>query len=214
MFAKPGCFFAAAFAAATLALLLPPGMAAAQPNDQGSGQPAAAPAPAAAAPAVPPQPSPAFRPGFLHQLKIWWDDSIALFDPSKRTQPPADDNKKPDDASAGAAPAPAQTPKGAVALTGDALRGAVEATKNAATAIVRLPTTRFVEIHERCAKAPNGASDCATAASNGCRAKGFAGGSPLDVRTSENCAPKPSDAGQLPGMQCAPEAVVTRAVCQ
>ena len=96
----------------------------------------------------------------------------------------------------------------------DAMKGAVEVTKNAATAIVRLPNTRVVELHETCARAPNGGSDCAAAAANGCRAKGFSGGNPLDTRTAEKCDPKPPQPGQMPGLRCASETVVIRAVCQ
>ena len=47
------------------------------------------------------------------------------------------------------------------------------------------------------------------------RAKGFSGGNPLDTRTAEKCDTKPpSQAGQLPGVQCGRETVVIRAVCQ
>ena len=83
------------------------------------------------------------------------------------------------------------------------MKGAVEATKNAATAIVRLPNTRVIQVSEVCARAPNGGSDCAAAAANGCRAKGFNGGTPLDVRTASHCDPKPPpQAGQMPTVQC------------
>ena len=104
--------------------------------------------------------------------------------------------------------------KGAAAATTDAMKNAMEATKNAAAAIARLPNTRIVEVHEACARAPNGAPDCAAAAATGCRGKGFADGKPLDVRTAERCDPKPLQPGQMPGVHCAREAVVTRAVCQ
>src|SRR6202035_2341846 len=42
--------------------------------------PASAPAPAPAPSAFPAQPSPATKPGFLHQLEVWWNDSFADFD--------------------------------------------------------------------------------------------------------------------------------------
>ena len=48
---------------------------------------------------------------------------------------------------------------------------------------------RVIEVHERCAMAPNGAPDCRTAAANACRAKGFTDGHPVDVQSSENCPP-------------------------
>jgi type IV secretory pathway VirB10-like protein len=196
--------------------------------------PSSAQPPSAAAPLVPSQPDPANRPGFLHQLKVWWDDSVALFDAkSKDARGSADDtNKKPDDTGRSAADAAkdaaknaatatqdamknaVEATKGAATTATDAMKGAVEATKNAATAIVRLPNTRVVDVRETCARAPNGASDCAAAAANGCRTKGFNGGTPLDTRTAEKCDTKPPQAGQMPGLRCAPETVVVRAVCQ
>jgi len=214
-------------------------------NNQAAGQTSGA---AALAPAEPQPPAPATagpaqadqanRPGFLHQLRVWWDDSIALFDiRSKEARVGADDaNKKIDDTGRGATDASKDAAKNAAATgdamknaveatkgaaataTGaatDAMKGAVEATKNAATAIVRLPNTRMVELRETCARAPNGGADCAAAAANGCRAKGFSGGNPLDTRTAEKCDPKPSaQPGQMPGVRCASETVVIRAVCQ
>jgi hypothetical protein len=71
-----------------------------------------------------------------------------------------------------------------------------------------------IQVNEVCVRAPNGGSDCAAAATNGCRAKGFAGGTPLDVRTASRCDPNPPQAGQMPTVRCSPESVVTRAVCQ
>jgi hypothetical protein len=209
-------------------------------NNQASSQAPGGAAPAQVAPQPPapgpgsPQQEPANRPGFLHQLKVWWDDSVALFDTkSKDAHATANDaNKKADDTDRGAADAAKDVAKNAAAATQDAMKsaveatkgaattatdamkGAVEATKNAATAIARLPNTRIIEVRETCARAPNGASDCAAAAANGCRTKGFNSGTPLDVRTAEKCDTKPPQAGRMPGVQCAPEAVVIRAVWQ
>jgi hypothetical protein len=206
-------------------------------------------APTAAAPAVPPQSASAERPGFLHQLKVWWDGSIAVFDnKSKDTHGGVDDpDKKPDDdakgatnaaksavtatqdamknaveATKGAATTATDAMKGAVEATKgaastatDAMKGAVEVTKNAATAIARLPGTRVVDVHETCARAPNGAPDCAAAAANGCRGKGFNTGNPVDVRTAEKCDTKPLQGGNLAKpLACGTETVVIRAVCQ
>jgi hypothetical protein len=284
-----------------------PAAAQPSPSQPSPSQPATAAPATPAPPSVSPQAAPAFKPGFLQQLKVWWDDSVAVFD-SKHGKD-GEPNKKPDDATPGArqpavadaakeapkevpkeaskeAPrdalkdarkdtlkdvtknpakeAPKELPKdaskgtpkdatknaaseppkdvpndapqdasknpltvttdamksaveatkGAAAATTDAMKNAMEATKNAAAAIVRLPNTRVVEVHEACALAPNGAPDCALAAATGCRGKGFTNGKPLDVRTAEKCQPKPFQPGQMPGMQCAREAVVTRAVCQ
>ena len=201
-------------------------------------QPAAAGAPAANTPTTQQQTSPAFRPGFLHQLKSWWDDSLAVFDRKDANPRDAgnDANKKAEDTSPGVTDRAKDAATSAMTSTQDAMKSAVEATKgaastavevtkgaastaveatkNAATAIVRLPNTRVIQVSEVCARAPNGGSDCATAAANGCRAKGFAGGTPLDVRTASRCDPNPPQAGQMPTVRCSPESVVTRAVCQ
>jgi hypothetical protein len=248
-----GVAIAALFAASlTLAAMVAGDACAEGYNNQSSGQAAGAAAPAQSAPQLPapdagsPQPptasaplaptqaQPANRPGFLHQLKVWWDDSVAVFDSkSKDAHATADDaNKKADDTGGGTTDAAkdaaknattatqdavknaVEATKGAASTATDAMKGAMEATKNAATAIVRLPNTRLVDVRETCARAPNGASDCAAAAATGCRAKGFSGGKPLDTRTAEKCDTKPLQAGQLPGVQCARETVVIRAVCQ
>jgi hypothetical protein len=192
--------FRSAALVALIVLALSAGVAVAEDN------PAPAPAPAATAPALPPQPPPADKPGFLHQLKVWWDDSLGFFGAGiKDTGGKVEDlGKKSGDVT-----------KGAATAATDAMKGAVEATKNAATAIVKLPNTRLIDVRERCERAPNGAPDCETAAANGCRGKGFAGGHPLDVRTAEKCDTSNLQAGQLPGQrECAVETVVTRAVCQ
>jgi hypothetical protein len=224
--------------------------------------PAASPAPTVTAPSVPAQP-PIYKPGFLHQLKVWWDDSVAVFESNRGIA--ADPNKKPDETAPAAAQpatadaakdapkgAPKDAPKGypkeapketakeaakdapkspvtatqdamrnavevtksaATAVT-DAMKNAVDATKNAAEALVRLPNTRVVDVHEPCTRAPNGGHDCAAAAATGCRGKGYSDGKPVDVRTAQKCEPKPLPPGQMPGMQCAAEAVVIRAACQ
>jgi hypothetical protein len=251
------CLMLAAFAVC-LAPAGPFGARAEGTNNQGSGNqgggnqgsappatpaqsaPQTAPPPqAAAAPAIPAQPQPVNRPGFLHQLKGWWDDSLTLFDRKSLDANGKDPHKagteadpKPDDSNAatgaaqsattatqGAMKSAVEATRGAASTASDAMKGAMEATKNAATVIVRLPNTRVVELHETCVRAPNGGADCAAAAANGCRAKGFAGGTPLDTRTGAACDTKQPDArqlqaGQTPAVRCAVEAVVTRAVCQ
>ena len=243
----------AASLAVCLVLAVVAGEAFADNANQAPAAPGAAPpaagAPAAgataAAPTMPQPSTPAFRPGFLHQLKTWWDDSLSVFDRKDTNQRDAasDTNKKPEDngpgmadkakdaaasamtttqdamknaveATRGAASSAVEATKGAASTATDAMKGAVEATKNAATAIVRLPNTRVIQVSEVCARAPNRGSDCAAAAANGCRPKGFNGGSPLDVRTGSRCDPKPPQAGEMPSVRCSSESVVTRAVCQ
>jgi hypothetical protein len=205
-----------------------------------------APAAAPAAAAVPPQPPPPsdYKPGFLHQMKVWWDDSLSVFDGKPKTASGTSDAANstastPTKTDSGAVPATSaetnpggDVAKGAASVTQDAvkkavdatkgvadtatdaMKNAVEATKNAADALVRLPGTRIIDIRETCAKAPNGASDCAAAAATGCRAKGFAGGSALDVRTADKCDAKPrAGVGLSDAVACRSEAVVIRAVC-
>jgi len=46
---------------------------------------------------------------------------------------------------------------------------------------------RMVDVHETCAKAPNGAPGLRGGGANGCRGKGSNTGNPLDVRTAEKC---------------------------
>lgn len=228
------------------------GQAPTAPPAQLAPSPAPGVPPASAPPAQSPS-APNYQPGFLHQLRIWWDDSIALFDRKDRNQPSATApaNKKPDDSGPGVADKAkeaaasavttsqdamngaveatrgaassatdamknaVEATKGAASSATDAMKGAVEVTKDAAAAIVRLPNTRVMQVNEVCARAPNGASDCGAAATNICRAKGFTGGAPLDVRTSSRCDPKPPpQAGQMPAVHCARESAVTRVVCQ
>ena len=102
----------AALVAASLALVATAaGDARAQDrNNLPDGQAPNATAPAQAAPQPPvpaaaPPPDQGNRPGFLHQLKVWWDGSIALFDVrSKEARVGADDaSKKPDDTARGSA---------------------------------------------------------------------------------------------------------------
>ncbi len=160
---------------------------------------------AAAAPAAPP-PAAANRPGFLHELGSWWNGSIAYFGAKlKDARGKFEDFGKTSKEAA----------KGAATATQQAVKSAVDVSKDAASTVVRLPNTRLVEMRERCDKAPNGAPDCAAAATAGCRAKGFSGGKSLDVTTAENCPAQTLLSGSKPAeVECPVETVVTRAVCQ
>ncbi len=219
----------------------PPGTpSAGQPPPQPSVPPAPSPA---AAPSIPPLPPAASKPGLLDQVRAWWDDSIGFFDAKiKDTRGTVDDlNKKSSDAAKGVAVTTHEAVKGALdvskdaaavtqgavkgaldvskdaaAVTQGAVKGALDASKDAAGAIVRLPNTRVVTVQERCVTAPNGAPDCAAAATSACRSKGFAGGTPLDVRTAEKCdTTQALQQGQRLGKgECPIESVITRAMCQ
>ncbi len=103
----------------------------------------------------------------------------------------------------------------AAEATQDALKHAAEATKEAATALIRIPAGRFIEVHQRCALAPNGAPDCRTAAANVCRAKGFQDGNPVNVQSSQNCPPAVWMSGREPAAgQCPQETVVLMVACR
>jgi hypothetical protein len=153
--------------------------------------------PSAAAPQAP-----AEKRGFFDDLSRWWDDSVADFNAKiKEQQSKIDDfNKKSAEAAKDAATATQQT------------------MKNAADAIVKSATSKVIEIHEPCAVAGNGAADCASAAANACKGKGFSDGQPLDVRTAEKCNASLWLQGQgqqrSAAAECPVETVVLRAACQ
>ena len=189
----------------------------AQSGEPPSSAPSAAPAtsagPQQAVPQLtpPPQPSPpsaaaaqapAEKRGFFDDLSSWWHDSVADFNAKlKEQQSKIDDfNKKSAEAAKDAATATQQ------------------AMKNAADAVVKSATSKVIEIHEPCAIAGNGAADCASAAINACKSKGFSDGQPLDVRTAEKCNASLWLQGQgqqrSAAAECPVETVVLRAACQ
>jgi hypothetical protein len=159
---------------------------------------------------LPPQPAPASaasspappeKRGFFDNLSRWWNDSVADFNAKlKEQQSKIDDfNKKSAEAAKDAATATQQ------------------AMKNAADAMVKSATSKVIEIHEPCAVAGNGAADCASAAVNACKGKGFSDGQPLDVRTAEKCNASLWLQGQgqrSANAECPVETVVLRAACQ
>jgi hypothetical protein len=156
--------------------------------------------------AFPAQPPPASRPGFLHQLGVWWNDGFSDFNTKmKAAKDKLDDyNKK-----------QGEVAKEASTATEQALKDAAQATKDAATAVVKLPATRMFELHERCQKAGNGAPDCQTTANNVCRAKGFTGGQPLDVSTSQECPARVVLSGRQPVEgECTDITMMLRVICQ
>jgi hypothetical protein len=136
----------------------------------------------------------------------WWDGSISYLHDKIKAAPGTfeDIGKKSGDAA-----------KGAAVATGEGMKKTFDVSKDAATTIVRLPNTRVIEVHERCATAANGAPDCAAAATSACRSKGFSGGKPLDSRTGEACPDTALASGKVPAKgECPLETVVLRAVCQ
>jgi hypothetical protein len=161
--------------------------------------PAPVPPQPATAIALPPQPSPPGLPeqpaekrGFLNNFGTWWDKSMADFKAKMQEQQTkiADFNKQSADATK-------------------------EAMKNAADAWVRLPASRVIETQQVCPPAGNGAPDCATAATNFCKGKGFKDGQPLDIRTAEKCAASLWVSDQTPtAADCPNETVLLRVACQ
>lgn len=152
--------------------------------------------PSAAAPQAP-----AEKRGFFDDFSRWWHDSVADFNAKlKEQQSKIDDfNKR-----------SAEAAKEAAAATQQAM-------KNAADAMVKSATSKVIEIHAPCAVAGNGAADCASAAADACRGKGFSDGQPLDVRTAEKCNASLWLQGQgqrSAAAECPVETVVLRAACQ
>jgi len=170
------------------------------PAGAGAVQPAPAPA------SLPASPSPANKPGFLHQLEVWWHDSFGDFDAKmKSAKDKLDDYNKQQN----------QAAKETSAATEQALKDAAQATKDAATAVVKLPITRVFEFHDRCQVAGNGAPDCQTTATNACRTKGFDSGQPLDISTSQECPARVMLSGRSPVEgECKDVTVILRAVCR
>jgi hypothetical protein len=172
------------------------------PVGAGTMQQAPGPAPGS----LPAQPPQANKPGFLHQLEVWWNDSFGDFNAKmKSAKDKLDDYNKQQN----------QAAKETSAATEQALKDAAQVTKDAATAVVKLPITRVFEFHERCQVAGNGAPDCQTTASNACRTKGFDSGQPLDISTSQECPARVMLSGRSPVEgECKDVTVILRAACR
>jgi len=146
------------------------------------------------------------KPGFISELGRWLDDARGKLGalPPPPVPPPLP----------APPPLPNEAARDAANATQNAMRNAAEATKDAVTAIGRIPGTRVVEVRALCPLAPNGAPDCRVAATNVCRGKGFASGDPISVRSSENCPPAVLLSGRQPSAgECPTETVVLAAAC-
>jgi hypothetical protein len=139
---------------------------------------------------LPPQPPPPEKRGFLNDFGSWWDKSVADFGAKMKAQ-----QSKLDDFN-----------KQSATATQDAMKNAADA----------MHLSRVVEMHEVCATAGNGAPDCGPAVTNACRAKGYKGGEPVDIRTAESCSASLWVSGKTPTSadDCPVETVVLRAACQ
>ena len=104
--------------------------------------------------------------------------------------------------------------EGFSSAAGDAAKTTVEGAKDAADAVVRIPTARAISGHEKCQLAPNGAPDCVAAANTICKAKGFGSGKSLDMTTAEVCPVKVYMSGRSTGPECTTDTFVSRALCQ
>jgi hypothetical protein len=170
------------------------------PQQAPQSSPALAPQPPPASAAAPD--APAEKRGFLDDLSRWWHESVADFNAKlKDQQSKLDDfNKK------------------SVEAAKDAATATQQAMKSAADAMVKSATSKVIETHAPCAVAGNGAADCASAAANACKSKGFSDGQPLDVRTAEKCNASLWLQGQgqqhSAAAECPIETIVLRAACQ
>lgn len=203
---KSRLFWAAAIAVPIAVALAAATVGPAGADDGPAGAGAVQQAPAPSPGSLPAQPSQANKPGFLHQLEVWWHDSFGDFDAKmKSAKDKLDDYNKQQD----------QAAKETSAATQQALKDAAQATKDAATAVVKLPITRVFEFHDRCQVAGNGAPDCQTTATNACRTKGFDSGQPLDISTSQECPARVMLSGRPPVEgECKDVTVILRAVCR
>jgi len=68
--------------------------------------------------------------------------------------------------------------------------------------------------HEKCKVAPNGAPDCVAAANTMCKAKGFEGGTSLDMTTADVCPAQVYLSGRSAGEGCHTETFVSRVLCK
>jgi hypothetical protein len=201
---RPGnvqCFWrvAVALQLAVSLTLMATGTAAAEDSQLPAGPAAVQPVPASPPVnnSLPAQPPPAFKSGFLHELGLWWNQGFGDFNTKMKNAKDRLDDLKQD-----------QTTKDATAATQEAL-------KNAAQAVVHLPSTRVFELHELCHTAANGAPDCPAAADNACRGKGFHAGQPMGITTSQVCPPAVLMSGQKPAAgECRDETYILGVVCQ
>ncbi len=152
---------------------------------------------------MPPQPQPpglagppTDQRGFLNGFSKWWDQSVADWNAKmKEQQIKLDDYEQ---AIGGRRQGCRRRHPAGDEERADALR-----------------PSHMIEIQQSCPVAGNGAADCATAATNACKAKGFNSGQPLDVRTAEKCADSLWVSGQAPtAADCPVETVLLRAACQ
>ena len=96
----------------------------------------------------------------------------------------------------------------------DAAKGAADAARDAASTMVRIPTTSIVTGRGRCARTASGGPDCQTATDALCRTKGYSAGTSLHVQSEEKCPVWGWVKGEQPVGRCGTETYVTSAMCR
>ena len=154
-----------------------------------------------------PRPSPppvagSYQPGMLDGVGRWFKDSFSRLNPSA-------------DSARGTLGGWSERASVAAKEAAGAARQASDAAKDAADVVARLPNARVVEARARCIIAENGAPDCRTAALSVCKAKGFGSGASLEIQATQKCPARVWLSGRAPDPgECAPQAILVRAVCQ
>jgi hypothetical protein len=148
---------------------------------------------------------PVEKPGVFESIGRWFDQGAANFRSHLRGAKERMDNLG-DKAAADT--------KEFNSNAAEAGKDAAVATKNAVDAVVRLPTSRVMSGHERCALAPNGAPDCISAAETLCRKHGFESGKSIDFTSAEQCPTRAWLGGRQSAADCTTVTFINRAMCQ
>jgi len=163
-------------------------------------------------PAPPAQAATVEKPGVFETIGRWFDQGSATLRSHLRGAKQRMDALG-DDAAANSKDLTnkaAEVGKGAVEVG----KGAVEVTKDAVGAVAKLPVTRVMKGHERCALAPNGAPDCIAAAEALCRKHGFSSGKSVDFTSAEECPARVLLSGRQTEADCTTVTFISRAMCQ
>jgi hypothetical protein len=155
--------------------------------------------------AAPAQPAPAGNPGLFESVGRWLDEGAAKFRAHLSGAKQRADSLS-DQAAADR--------KNFDQKAAEAGKAAAEITKGAVDAVAKIPVTRVMSGHERCAQAPNGAPDCLAAVEALCRKHGYLSGKSIDFTSAEECPPRTLLAGRRSGPECTTVTFISRAMCQ
>ena len=100
-----------------------------------------------------------------------------------------------------------------VGSLGDQANDAAKGARDAASSVVRVPTT-IVTGHQRCAITASGGPDCVAAIETLCRQKGYTAGTSLHIQSEQKCPVWGWVAGKQPAGQCGTATYVTSAMCR